>query len=65
MRLTAFVMAFVAVSVMCVRHSCGGCLLTLMFVLRVYSTLPISEMKAAFWSIIIPVSIAYGTVASG
>jgi len=63
-RLTAFVVAFVVVSVMAF-DILVAMPLTLMFVLRVYSTLPISEMKAAFWSIIIPVSIAYGTVASG
>jgi len=63
-RLTVFVVLFVAVSVLAF-DLLVVMPLTLIIILRVYSTLPVPEMKAAFWSIVIPVSVAYGLVASG
>ena len=64
LRLTAFVVAFVTVSV----ASFDVFILvpiTFLFVLRVYGALPPAQAWAIFWGIVIPVSIAYGAIASG
>lgn len=63
-RLTAFVIAFVTVSV----AAFDVFLLvpvTFLFVMRAYGDLPQSQAMTIFWGIVIPVSITYGAVASG
>lgn len=63
-RLTAFVIAFVTVSV----ASFDVFFLipvTFLFVARAYGDLPPGQAMAIFWGIVIPLSIAYGAVASG
>lgn len=63
-RLAIFVVLFIAVSVV----SFDVFLLmplTMLFVLRVFGGGSAEEAMAAFWGIVIPLSIAYGAVASG
>jgi len=64
LRLTAFVIAFVTVSV------AGFDVfilvpLTFLFVVRVYGDLPPAQAWAIFWVVVVSVSVAYGAVASG
>lgn len=63
-RLTLFVIAFVTVSV----ASFDVFFLvpaTFIFVVRAYGDLPQAQVMVIFWGIVIPMSIAYGSLASG
>ncbi len=64
LRLTAYVVAFVTVSVAAFDLFIL-IPLTFLLVMRAYGSQPSSEAWAAFWSIVVTVSIAYGAVASG
>ncbi len=64
LRLAAFVVAFVTVSVAAFDVFIL-IPITFFFVLRAYGDLPSVQAWAIFWSIVIAVSIAYGAIASG